>query len=160
MVEASEEKPTELVAENEEVLEEEVKEEEPEVKEKLENLTPEFIENLEEVFGMFDENKEEKIDTGSLCKVLNWVGFNPSNEEIREWINEFDKNRTGMISLAKVKVICNRKYVDPDSIDQTIEALKLFDNSKDGKIDVTELRWALVKLGDMMDETQVDEMIA
>ena len=41
-----------------------------------------------------------------------------------------------------------------------MEALKLFDSSKDGKIDITELRWAMTKLGDMLDEKDVDEMIA
>ena len=92
-------------------------------------------------------------------KLLQWVGFNPTDSEFQEWCQEFDKNRTGQISLPKVKVICNRKQVDPESIEQTIEALKLFDHSKDGKIDITELRWAMTKLGDCLDEKDVDEMI-
>ena len=134
MVEA-EEKPAEVVAEKEEdaLGDEEAKDEEPELKEPITHLTPEFIENLEEVFGMFREGDEDKMALGSLEKVLQWVGFNPCHSEIAEWTKTFDGNRTGFISLAAVKVICNRKYVDPDSFDQTIEALKLFDISKDGK---------------------------
>ena len=139
MVEAEEKPPAEVPAENEEVLDEEpTKEEEPEIKEKLDNLTPEFIENLEEVFNIFvqPDGDPDKIPIGSLVKLLQWVGFNPTDSEFQEWAAEFDKNRTQQISLMKVKVICNRKLVDPDSIDQTIEALKLFDNSKDGKIEI------------------------
>ena len=99
---------------------------------------------------------------GSLCKVLQWVGFNPCDSELAEWAQEFDKNRTGFISLPKVKVIANRKSCDPDSIDQTIEALKLFaePGTNGTKVDVQELRWAMTKLGDMMDEKDVDDMIA
>ena len=99
---------------------------------------------------------------GSLCKVMQWVGFNPCDSELKEWAQEFDKNRTGFISLPKVKVIANRKCADPDSIDQTIEALKLFaDPGTNGtKVDVQELRWAMTKLGDLMDEKDVDDMIA
>ena len=63
--------------------------------------------------------------------------------------------------MNKVKTIANRKAVDPDSIDQTVEALKLFQSPDNpNKIDITELRWAMTKLGDPMDEKDVDDMIA
>ena len=63
--------------------------------------------------------------------------------------------------MNKVKTIANRKAVDPDSIDQSVEALKLFaDPGTPAKVDIQELRWALTKLGDIMDEKDVDDMIA
>ena len=37
--------------------------------------------------------------------------------------------------------------------------MKLFDNDKDGKLLVPELRWAMTRLGEMMDEGMVDDMI-
>ena len=37
--------------------------------------------------------------------------------------------------------------------------MKLFDNDKDGKLLVPELRWAMTNLGERMDESLVDEMI-
>lgn len=37
--------------------------------------------------------------------------------------------------------------------------MKLFDNDKDGKLLVPEVRWAMTKLGECMDEGMVDEMI-
>ena len=62
--------------------------------------------------------------------------------------------------MNKVKTIANRKAVDPDSIDQTVEALKTFaDPGNPSKIDIQELRWAMTKLGDAMDEKDVDDMI-
>ena len=42
--------------------------------------------------------------------------------------------------------------LDSDTIDELIEALKLFDTDHDGKITVPELRWALTKLGDVFEE--------
>ena len=65
--------------------------------------------------------------------------------------------------MNKFKTIANRKAVDPDSIDQTVEALKLFNDAGNGnanKIEIQELRWAMTKLGDFMDEKEVDDMIA
>ena len=49
--------------------------------------------------------------------------------------------------------------VDPDSIDQTVEALKMFDSQKDGKLDVNELRYYLCQKGNPMDPAEVDELI-
>ena len=88
MVEASEEKPADEVKEEvPAVEEEEVKEVEDEPKDlKFDNLTPEFIANLEEVFQTFQEGEgEEKIAMGSLLKVLQWIGFNPTDSEITEY---------------------------------------------------------------------------
>ena len=63
--------------------------------------------------------------------------------------------------MNKVKTIANRKFVDPSTIDQTVEALKTFaDPGNPSKIDIQELRWAMTKLGDAMDEKDVDDMIA
>ena len=58
-----------------------------------------------------------------------------------------------------VMKIVNRKMEDTDTLDELVEAMKLFDNDKDGKLLVPEVRWAMTKLGDAMDEGMVDEMI-
>ena len=127
--------------------------------EKNENLSADFIEEIKEVFDMYDREKNQTIDIASLGVVLQWLKFNPTDTELREYAQEFDKNKTNQISLKKVLTICNRKILEPDTIDETIEALKLFDHDKDGKIEVQELRWAMTKLGDQMDEAIVDGMI-
>ena len=50
--------------------------------------------------------------------------------------------------------------LEPDTIEELIEAMKILDYNKDGTIDINELRWAMTTLGDAMDDTAVDEMIA
>ena len=127
--------------------------------EKNENLTAEFIEEIKDVFDMYDKEKNQTIEVGSLDKVLQGLTFNPTESELREYAMEFDKNKTNQISLKKVLIICNRKVLEPDTIDETIEALKLFDHDKDGKIEVSELRWAMTKLGDPLDDALIDGMI-
>lgn len=126
---------------------------------KNENLSADFIEEIKEVFDMYDREKNQTIDVASLGTVLQWLKFNPTDTELREYAQEFDKNKTNQISLKKVLTICNRKVLEPDTIDETIEALKLFDHDKDGKVEVTELRWAMTKLGDPLDDAVIDGMI-
>ena len=55
--------------------------------------------------------------------------------------------------------IANEKILEPDTVDEFIEAAKIFDPDNDGKIEVTELRYAMSKLGDMLDESLVDDLI-
>eukprot|EP00351_Strombidinopsis_sp_SopsisLIS2011_P002915 CAMPEP_0116876564 /NCGR_PEP_ID=MMETSP0463-20121206/8474_1 /TAXON_ID=181622 /ORGANISM="Strombidinopsis sp, Strain SopsisLIS2011" /LENGTH=64 /DNA_ID=CAMNT_0004523231 /DNA_START=400 /DNA_END=594 /DNA_ORIENTATION=- len=48
---------------------------------------------------------------------------------------------------------------DTDTTEELVEAMKLFDYDQDGKLSVQDLRWAMAKLGDCMDEASIDEMI-
>ena len=56
--------------------------------------------------------------------------------------------------------IVDQKIVEPDTIEEFIEAAKIFDHDKDGKIEVAELRWAMSTLGDKLEENVVDELIS
>ena len=56
--------------------------------------------------------------------------------------------------------IVNEKILEPDTIDEFVEAAKIFDHDNDGKIEIAELRYAMSRLGDMLDENVVDELIS
>ena len=94
-----------------------------------------------------------------LSTVLRWLKFNPTEREMAEHYKKYDQNNTGIITLKQVLTIVNLKMLDSDTIDELIEAMKLFDTDNDGKLTVPELRWAMTKLGDMFEEQQVDEML-
>ena len=48
---------------------------------------------------------------------------------------------------------------EPDTIEELIEAMKLFDHDQDGKITISEFRWFMCKLGDPLEETAVDAIV-
>ena len=139
-----------------EVVEEEQKQQEPE---KYDNLSPEMIEEVTEVFSIHDKEQNQTIEKGLLSTVLRWLKFNPTEREMSEYFKEFDPNNTGIITQAHVLTIVNRKMLDSDTIDELIEAMKLFDTDHDGKVTVPEFRWAMTKLGDAFEEQQVDEIL-
>ena len=56
--------------------------------------------------------------------------------------------------------IVNEKILEPDTIEEFIEAAKIFDHDNDGKIEVAELRYAMSRLGDVLEDSTVDELIA
>ena len=55
--------------------------------------------------------------------------------------------------------IANEKAGEPDTIEEFVEAAKVFDHDNDGKIEIAELRYAMSRLGDPLDESEVDDLI-
>ncbi len=91
--------------------------------------------------------------------LLRWLKFNPTEREMKEFANEYDQINSNLVNKKTVMKIVDKKMMDTDTLDELVEAMKLFDSDKDGRLNVPELRWAMTKLGDVMDEAMVDEMI-
>ena len=64
-----------------------------------------------------------------------------------------------LINKKVVYEIVDQKVLEPDTMEELIEAMKLLDTNRDGTIATNELRWAMTKLGDPLDEASVDDMI-
>ena len=111
------------------------------------------------MFEVFDKNREDKIDGAALGQVLRWLNFNPTERELKRYVEEYDKQRTGFFSKENLYDIVSKKYKEPDTKHEFEESLKLLDNDNDGKIPVTEFRWILTQLGDKMSEEEADELI-
>jgi len=79
---------------------------------------------------------------------------------MQEYIEIYDHSKRNAIMQNDVFQIVDKKMGEPDTIDEFIEAAKIFDHDNDGKIEVAELRFAMTRLGDMLDETLVDDLIA
>jgi Ca2+-binding EF-hand superfamily protein len=122
-------------------------------------LTEEIKEEIEECFDIFDKDKDGQISYVELGTLLRWLKSNPTEREMKDFATEFDQMSSNLVNKRTVMKIVDRKLMDTDTIDELVEAMKLFDSDKDGKLNVPELRWAMTKLGDVMDEAMVDEMI-
>ena len=127
---------------------------------KYKNLTDEKIEDIEDMFEVFDKDKDGHISVFDFTNLLRWLDFNPTGREMEGYTEKYGKdNIDGLINLGAVKEVADRKMMEPDTIHEVIESMKVLDTNNDGTILVPELRWALTQLGDAMEQTQVDEMI-
>ena len=133
--------------------------EEEDDKKRFKNLTETHIEDIEEMFEVIDRDKDGMISYVDLTQLLRWLKFNPTEREMAELKKRHDSQQTNMVNVRLVKDIANEKVMEPDTIEELIEAMKILDKSKDGQILVPELRYAMSKLGDCMDEPAVDDMI-
>ena len=127
---------------------------------KYANLDAKTRERVKEVFQIFDKEQQQFIDAESLGTLLRWLKFNPTEVEMAEYVRQYDAQGKNQILLDNVMEIVNNKILEPDTIDEFIEAAKVFDHDNDGKIEVAELRYAMSCLGDKLDENAVDDLIA
>ena len=130
-----------------------------EEEDKFPNLTEEMREEISECFEIFDKDKDGQINFIDLANLLRWLKFNPTEREMKQYMETYDSSNTNMVNKKTVNEIVNKKVLEPDTIEELIEAMKVFDYNKDGTIAVPELRWAMTKLGECLDEISVDEMI-
>uniref|UniRef100_A0A7S3CSR6 Calmodulin n=1 Tax=Strombidium rassoulzadegani TaxID=1082188 RepID=A0A7S3CSR6_9SPIT len=91
--------------------------------------------------------------------MLRWLGFNPTDTELKDYMAMYDNANTSLIHRKEVFKIVEEKAEQPDTIEELVEAMKILDNNRDGTISVPELRWAMTHLGDRLEEQQVDDMI-
>ena len=72
---------------------------------------------------------------------------------MKRYIEVYDTNKNSQVTKKIVYEIVEQKVLEPDTIEELVEAMKLLDINKDGTILVSELRYAMTKLGDAMDES-------
>ena len=144
--------------ENQEVPQEGQADEE-EKKVQNENLTEEMQEQIRDYFDYFDKAKQAKISFFDLTNLLRWLNFNPTATEIEGYKDQYDKTKEGLVTLADVLAICNKKIIEPDTIEELIEAMKILDVNNDGTILANELRWCLTQLGDPLELGQVTDLL-
>ena len=123
------------------------------------NINEELKEDIDSFFDIFDKDRDNFINYFDLTSLLRWLNFNPTEREMKKYIDLYDKSKTNLISKKVVYEIVNKKVLEPDTIEELVEAMRILDHNKDGTIDLNELRWAMTRLGDSMEETAVDEMI-
>lgn len=133
-----------MTEENKDLLGEEA-EEKPET---YEMLTDELKEEIQECFDIFDKDKDGQINFQELGTLLRWLKFNPTESELKEYSQDYDKGGKTLVDVKIVNRIVDKKLKDTDTIDELVEAMKLFDNDRDGKLIVPELRWAMTRLGE------------
>lgn len=138
---------------------EEGEEEEEQIKYANLDLNEAFKVEVTDVFDMFDSNKAQRVPSSELNKILQWLGFNPTMDDCKGFKDRFDPHRTEEISLESFYAIVDEMMESPDTIEQLVEALSMFDHDHDGKITVPEFRWAMSKLGDAFDEREVDDIV-
>ncbi|XP_026380834.1 probable calcium-binding protein CML18 [Papaver somniferum] len=128
------------------------------------------LENMEEVEGVFkrfDANGDGKISSTELSDVLKALGSETSPEELKQMMDEIDKDGDGFIDLKEFADFhhgttdgsnINGANV-ADGITELKDAFDMYDKDKNGLISATELHMVLKSLGESCTVHDCEKMI-
>ena len=125
----------------------------------INNLTEEQIAEFQEAFQIFDKDGDGSITTKELGTVMRSLGQNPSDEEVRQMIEEVDEDKSETIDFKEFLGLMARKMKETDAEDELLEAFKVFDRDGNGKISAHELRYVMLSSGEDLTEQDIQEMV-
>ena len=109
---------------------------------------------------MFDTSGSGTIEAKELKVALRALGFEPSKDELKALIGNFDKDGSGRIDFHEFLDIMITKMSEKDSQQELDKAFELFDLNKDGAISFDELKEVAKELGEDMTDEELREMRA
>ena len=119
----------------------------------------ERMQMINEVFDNFDKDKGGYIDSRELASVLRALGRGKDQKEIDEFMEKVDKNKNGRIERQEFMDAMNEMYSVPQTtVEEVVEAFKIFDKDNSGKISLDEMKTILLKFTDDFNEEEVEEI--
>lgn len=115
---------------------------------------------IKEIFMLFDKNADGYVYTTELGTLVRAINLNPTENELVELCKRIDPQNTGQFSLQQLEEIIRQRGRDPDSLQDVIDALKVFDSDHDGKISIEEFLYAMTNMGERMSEEEVKEIVS
>ena len=124
-------------------------------------LTEEQISLFQEVFSLYDVDEDGTIRTKDLTKVLQCLGSNLTKEEIEQLTNEVDPRAFGVINFQQFLVMMahNLKQEPPNFELRSREVFKYFDVDEKGFIIASDLKQAMINLGENVTDKDIEQMI-
>ena len=110
---------------------------------------------IKEIFMLFDKNSDGFVHTEELGTLVRAINLNPSEAEITDMKRKVDPNNSGQFNLESLENLIRERGKDPDTLEDVLNALKVFDADKDGKISVEEFKYAMVNMGERMTEQEI-----
>jgi len=126
-------------------------------------LKQEMIDVSLALFKKFDKGNTGFIESKDLGNMLRLLEFNPTERELRDMIDKLEEDPTnpkGQISKEGFLVCVCKKSRDPDTIDELLNAFKLFDKEGTGLLEEKELRFILQKMNWNSGEGTINDGLA
>ncbi|XP_014224657.1 calmodulin-A-like isoform X2 [Trichogramma pretiosum] len=122
-------------------------------------LTEDQVAEFKEAFMLFDKDEDGTITMAELGVVMRSLGQRPSENELRDMVNEVDQDGNGTIEFNEFLQMMSKKMKGAEGEDELREAFRVFDKNNDGLISSVELRHVMTNLGEKLSEEEVDDMI-
>ena len=102
-------------------------------KTKRSELTPEQKQEIKEAFDLFDTDGSKKMDIKELKIAFRALGFEPSQQEIKNLVAEYVPEDTGVIEWVDFLEMMRAKVTQRDPQEEMEKAFRLFAGSDDAQ---------------------------
>ncbi|XP_022244772.1 calmodulin-A-like isoform X2 [Limulus polyphemus] len=122
-------------------------------------LTEEQIAEFKEAFMTFDKDSDGVITAAELGIVMRSLGQQPTEKELRNMVLMVDLDGNGTIEFHEFLFMMSKKIKDSSREEALREAFAVFDRNSDGYISSSDLRHAMINLGEKLTDEEVENMI-
>ena len=119
---------------------------------------PMFI--SEKLFTVFDEDKDGFVDLDYLGEMLRSLGAAILDSEIETLVEKTRKElKDTRFNMKTFEKICNKNIICNETEEDLIKAFKFWDKENTGKVSVEDLKESLTKIGDVLNNNQMESLI-
>ncbi|MEQ2243329.1 hypothetical protein ILYODFUR_005958 [Ilyodon furcidens] len=126
-------------------------------------FTPDQIEDFKEAFGLFDRIGDSQVAYNQVADIMRALGQNPTNKDVVQILGNPNADDMANKRLNFDAFLPMLKQVDAlpkGTYDDYVEGLRVFDKEGNGTIMGAELRIVLATLGEKMNETEIEALMA
>lgn len=115
--------------------------------------------DIKKAFDLFDIERTGFIEVKELRVAIRALGFEPNKEEIRNMMEEIDKDKSGRIAFNDFLHLMRLKMAEKDSKQDLMKAFSFFDDDQTGHISFDNLKRVAQELGENLTDEELQEMI-
>ncbi|CAF1500792.1 unnamed protein product, partial [Didymodactylos carnosus] len=116
---------------------------------------------LKDAFSLFDRIGIGAFSQTELGYVMKTIGYEPTESELQQMINEVDEDGNGIIDFEEFKQMMTRNGGGNFQFNDELlnEAFRIFDKDGNGFISEIEIRNVMQNLGETLTDDEVNDMI-
>ena len=112
------------------------------------------------IFKLYDEDKDGFVDLDYLGEMLRSLGAAILDSEIETLVEKTRKElKDTRFNMKTFEKICNKNIICNETEEDLIKAFKFWDTENTGKVSVNELKESLTKIGDILNDDQMEYLI-
>ena len=124
-----------------------------------EDIPVEQSESFKKTFDLFDNENLGTIPNEELGTVMRALGQNPSDQELQDYILEYDSYNSGVIHFDSFRALMLKRLKRDDKEKELLDAFRAFDKTGTGNVKCEDVKDAFLAFNKDLTEEQVEEMI-
>jgi Ca2+-binding EF-hand superfamily protein len=142
----------------------------------MNELTDEKQKEVYEAFEIFDSDKDNLVSLDEADSVFRCLGYNFDQTKLNKIMQDYGVtkdskdskdskdtkyfNAKNYLTYKSIIEFLNRRNREFEIEDELLESFRSFDKDGDGKLNMKEMKYLLLTLGEQLDDEEVEEIIS